>query len=82
MVGSPIYLNDVGPVMRVMMSVLSIELLEDTRWVYAHPHDRLVWRIGKVGVPILLKLRAELGQLGRRGPPLDSRVCRACHTDI
>ncbi len=64
------------------MSVLAIELSEHARRAYAHPQDRLVWGIGKVGVPILLKLGAELGHLGRRGAPLDSRVDRASQIDI
>ena len=52
---------EVGPMMKVMRGVLTIQLFEYTRWIYAHPQNRLVWRIGKVGVPILLKLGAELG---------------------
>jgi hypothetical protein len=82
MVASPINLKEVGPMIRAMMSVLTIQLFEYTRRVYAHPQNRLVWRIGKVRVPILLKLRAELSQLGRRGAPLDSRVDRAFHMDM
>src|SRR6266702_1342528 len=64
------------------MSVLAIELSAHARRAYAHPQDRLVWGIGKVGVPILLKLGAELGHLGRLRTPLDPRVDRASHMDI
>jgi hypothetical protein len=42
-------------------------VVEHARRAYSHPQDRLVWRISKVGLPILLKLRAELGHLGRFG---------------
>ena len=64
------------------MRILTIELVEHPRRAYSHPQDGLVRRIGKVGVPILLKLRAELGHLGRRGAPLDPRVNRASQTYI
>ena len=66
------------------MSVLTIvfKLLVHTRRDYPHPQDRLVWRIRKVGVPILLKLRAELGHLGGCGAPLDPRVDRAKQVEI
>jgi hypothetical protein len=68
--------------MSVMMSVLIIELLEHARRAYSHPQDRLVWRISKVGLPMLLKLRAELGHLGGCRAPLDPRVERARQADI
>ena len=64
------------------MSMLTIKLSGHLRRGYSHPHDRLVWRISKVGVPILLKLRAELGHLGRCGAPLNPRLDRASQVDI
>jgi len=65
-----------------MMSILTSELTEHAHRAYTHTQDRLVWGIGKVGVPILLKLRAELGHLGGRGTPLNPRVDRAGQKDI
>jgi hypothetical protein len=65
-----------------MMTERSEKLLEHARRVYAHPQDRLVWRIGKVGFPILLKFRTELGNFRRRGTPLDPRVDRANKINI
>ena len=64
------------------MGILTMELSGHLRRGYSHPHDRLVWRIGKVGVPILLKLRAELGHLGQCRAPLDPRLDRASQVDI
>ena len=62
----------------VMMSVMmSAFIIKDARRAYSHPQDRLIWRIGKVGLPILLKLGAKLRQLGLSGAPLDPRVDRA-----
>ena len=63
--------------MRAMMIIMTIEMLEYARRAYSHPQNRLIWRIGKVGVPVLPKLGAELGYLRGRGPPLDRRINRA-----
>ena len=64
------------------MSILTIDLSVHLRREYSHPQDGLVWRIGKVGVPILLKLRAELGHLGQCRAPLDPRLDRASQMNI
>ena len=58
------------------MIITTIEMLEYARRAYSHPQHRLIWRIGKVGVPVLPKLGAELGHLRGRGPPFNPRVNR------
>jgi hypothetical protein len=64
--------------MTVMINaVMSALIIKYARRDYSHPQDRLVWSIGKVGLPKLLKLRAKLRQLGLSGAPLDPRVDRA-----
>ena len=62
-------------------AMMSPFITEDARRSYSHPQDRLVWCIGKVGLPILLKLRTKLCQLGLSGAPLDPGVDRASYRD-
>jgi hypothetical protein len=64
-----------------MMSAFKIERPEHARRADKHRQDRLVRGIGEVGVPVLLELRAELGQLGQLWAPLDSCIDGASHMD-
>ena len=79
MAGSPTYLDNKDD---ERDDESSGKPLEHARRVYAHPQDRFVWCIGKVGVPILLKLGAELGHFRRLGAPFYPRVNRASQMDI